>query len=86
MPATKKKQFVLCVRNDDCNDLELRKVYEVLPDNRAAKEGYLRVVDESGEAYLYPESFFVVVELPVPVSGGRRGWMLTNAKMDTSDH
>lgn len=57
-------KFVLCVRNDDCDDLELRKVYRVLPDVRAAKEDYLRVVDESGEDYLYPASYFVAVKLP----------------------
>lgn len=52
------------MRNDDCEDLELRKVYPVLPDKRAEKEGYVRVVDESGEDYLYPESYFVFVRLP----------------------
>ena len=57
-------RFALCVRNDECEDLELRKVYEVLPDKRAEREGYLRVVDESGEDYLYPESYFVPVKLP----------------------
>jgi len=56
--------FALCVENADCDDLEKRKVYRVLPDEDAAKDGYLRVVDESGEDYLYPESYFVVVTLP----------------------
>ena len=60
----KRYRFALCVRNDDCEDLELRKVYPVLPDKRAEKEGYVRVVDESGEDYLYPESYFVFVRLP----------------------
>ena len=54
---------MLCVRNDDCEDLELRKVYLVLPDRKASREGYLRIVDESGEDYLYPESFFTPVRL-----------------------
>lgn len=64
--TTEKKQqkFALCVRNDDCEGLELRKVYPVLPDKRAEKEGYVRVMDESGEDYLYPESYFVFVRLP----------------------
>jgi len=57
-------KFVLCVRNADSEDLELRKVYQVLPDNKALKEGYLRVIDESGEDYLYPEDYFVAIELP----------------------
>ena len=54
----------MCVRNEECEDLELRKVYQVLPDKRAEREGYIRVVDESGEDYLYPESYFVFVRLP----------------------
>ncbi len=58
------KKFALCVRNDACDDLELRKIYEVLPDVRASKDGYLRILDESCEDYLYPESYFVLVKLP----------------------
>ncbi|MDY6845129.1 MAG: hypothetical protein SVW57_13690 [Thermodesulfobacteriota bacterium] len=60
----KKLLFVLCVENKDCEDLEKRKIYQVLPDDEAAKEGYLRVIDESGEDYLYPESYFILVQLP----------------------
>jgi hypothetical protein len=60
----KKKRFALCVENRDCEDLEKRKIYQVLPDDEAEKEGYLRVIDESGEDYLYPQSYFIVVELP----------------------
>ena len=56
--------FVLCVRNEGCDDLELRKVYQVLPDQAAAQEGYLRVVDESGEDYLYPLGYFAPIEVP----------------------
>ena len=59
-----KKRFMLCVENRDCKDLERRKIYQVLPDNEAAKEGYLRVIDESGEDYLYPESYFILLQLP----------------------
>jgi len=57
-------EFALCVKNDDCEDLERRKVYRVLPDKKADKDGYLRVIDESGEDYLYPASYFVRVQLP----------------------
>jgi hypothetical protein len=60
----KEKTFALCIKNDDCEDLELRKVYRVLPDRRAEKEGYIRVVDESGEDYLYPQSYFIPLALP----------------------
>ena len=59
-----KKQFVLCIRNKGAEDLEPRKVYRVLPDVRAAKDGLIRVVDESGKDYLYPVGYFVPVELP----------------------
>lgn len=59
-----KTQFVLCIENDGCEDLKKRKFYQVLPDEKAARDGYLRVIDESQEDYLYPESYFVFVELP----------------------
>ena len=59
-----KYRFALCIKNDDCEDLEKRKLYQVLPDDDAAKEGYIRIVDESGEDYLYPESYFILVNLP----------------------
>ena len=60
-------EFALCVKNDDSDDLELRKIYRLLPDEKAAKDRYLRVVDESGEDYLYPESYFIIVKLPIEV-------------------
>ena len=60
----KKRVFVLCIENKDCEDLEKRKIYQVLPDDEATREGYLRVIDESGEDYLYPESYFILVHLP----------------------
>ena len=59
--------FVLCIRNDGSDDLELRKVYQVVPDRVAVREGYVRVVDESGEDYLYPAEYFVPVRLPVAI-------------------
>ncbi|HXQ20494.1 MAG TPA: hypothetical protein VN812_02385 [Candidatus Acidoferrales bacterium] len=43
----------------------MRKVYPVLPDAAAGKDGYLRVIDESGEDYLYPAGYFVLVDVPV---------------------
>jgi hypothetical protein len=58
-----KSRFALCVENKDCEDLEKRKIYAVVPDEDAEKEGYFRVVDESGEDYLYPMSYFILVEL-----------------------
>jgi len=64
MKPTTQPKFAMCVRNEECEDLELRKIYQILPDRRAARDGYIRVVDESGEDYLYPESYFVTVRLP----------------------
>lgn len=60
----KEQTFALCIENKDCEDLEKRKIYRVRPDDKAAKEGYLRVIDESGEDYLYPQSYFILVQLP----------------------
>lgn len=56
--------FALCIENRDCDDLEKGKVYQVISDDTAAQEGYLRVVDESMDDYLYPESYFVLLEFP----------------------
>ena len=56
--------FVLCIRNDGCDDLDSRKIYQVIPDPDAEAEGYIRIIDESGEDYLYPSHFFVAIELP----------------------
>ena len=69
MRADKRRtRFVLCLRNEGADDLETRKVYQVLPDPPAAREGYARIIDESGEDYLYPAEYFVPVRLPVAVS------------------
>ena len=60
-----KPEFAICVRNDNHPaSLEPHKVYRVLPDPEAASHKMLRVVDESGEDYLYPDEFFVRIELP----------------------
>ena len=58
-------QFVVCVKNKDYPaSLELRKLYQVVADETAAKLHQIRVIDESGEDYLYPEEYFVPVRLP----------------------
>ena len=59
-----KKQFAIYVQNEGADDLAVWKVYQILSDARAAKDGYVRVIDESGEDYLYPAHYFVPVELP----------------------
>lgn len=60
-------RFVLCINNDGCEDLEIRKVYEVLPDEKAAADEYIRVIDESGEDYLYPASYFYPIKISAVV-------------------
>jgi len=58
-------QFVVCVKNDPYPaSLEVRKIYQVLPDASAAKHQLIRVIDESGEDYLYPADYFVPIKLP----------------------
>lgn len=58
-------QSVLCVKNDGYPaSLELRKIYQVVPDDSAAKHQLIRAVDESGEACLYPEDCFVAIQVP----------------------
>ena len=58
-------RFVVCVKNKGyAASLELRKLYQAVPDDKAAKLRQIRVIDESGEDYLYPEEYFVAVELP----------------------
>jgi len=59
-------RFVVCVKNRDyAASLELRKLYQVVADHAAAKLGLIRVIDESGEDYVYPEDYFVPIQLPV---------------------
>ena len=57
-------QFAICIKTDDADLLTPRRIYQVLPDEAAAKEDYLRIIDESGEDYLYPASHFVLIKLP----------------------
>ena len=61
-------KFAVCINNEDYEvSLELRKIYKVLPDAKAAEHRYIRVIDESGEDYLYPEDYFIPIELPKAV-------------------
>ena len=63
--AKSSKQYAICVNNTDYPAaLELRKIYRILPDADAGEDGDLRVIDESGEDYLYPADYFVVVDFP----------------------
>ena len=59
------KHFAICIHNGEyAGTLELRKVYEVLEDPAAEGRNYTRVIDESGEDYLYPRLWFVPVTVP----------------------
>jgi len=60
-------RFAICINTDDPDLLTPRSVYEVIPDESAAKSRYIRVVDNEGEDYLYPEDYFVFVEFPQAV-------------------
>ena len=60
-------RFALCVESDDPDLLTPRRVYQVLPDESAAKSDYLRVIDNEGEDYLYPASYFILVDFPPAV-------------------
>lgn len=58
-------QFAICIKNDDYpSSLQLWRVYQVLPDEKAARHKMIRVIDESGDDYLFSSSSFVPVELP----------------------
>ena len=63
-----KPQFAICVKNEEHPaSLQLWKVYRVLPDEKGARHNMIRVIDESGEDYLFSASSFVPVELPQAV-------------------
>lgn len=62
------KQFAVCLNNNDYPaSLEVGKLYRVIPDEEASAEGYLRVVDESGEDYAFAANRFYIVQLPAEV-------------------
>ena len=68
MTKTQTKQLVVCVDNDGyAVSLEKRKIYVALRDTAAEKHGMLRIVDESGEDYLYPKALFRTIALPTAV-------------------
>jgi hypothetical protein len=70
MAKKKTKRFLLCVKNDaNPVSLELRKIYQMIPDETAAARHFVRIVDESGEDYLYPERYFVAIEVPKAAAG-----------------
>src|SRR5215470_18926 len=68
---TRESGYAICIENRRADDLQVCKVYRVLPDKAAATTGYTRVIDDSGEDYLYPSEYFVPVELPPKA---KRAW------------
>lgn len=61
-------RFAICITDSE-PDLELRKIYQILPDEAAAEENHLRVIDESGDDYLYPAGYFVLVKVVKEAEG-----------------
>ena len=61
-------QFAVCIKNEGyVASLEVRKIYQVIADPQAHRHYLIRIIDESGEDYLYPQEYFVPIELPQPV-------------------
>ena len=68
MKSQNSKHFAICVKNKGYEvSLEKRKIYPVLDDKDASAQDLMRVVDESGDSYLYPENFFIAIKLSQPV-------------------
>lgn len=60
-----RERFAVCINNAGYpDDLKVRTVYQVLPDDSAARSNYVRVVDETGEDYLYPAECFIFIDIP----------------------
>lgn len=60
--------FAICINDGGyVDDLKVRTIYQVLPDESSAKSNYLRIVDETGEDYLYPAAYFVLIDVPQEV-------------------
>lgn len=57
-------RFAVCIQSDDADLLTPRMIYQVLPDDNAARSNYIRVVDNEGEDYLYPAKYFMFLDLP----------------------
>ncbi len=63
------EKYVICLSNEGyAASLEVRKLYELIPDAKAAAKHCIRIVDEDGEDYLYPENLFMPMEVPETVS------------------
>ena len=79
MNTTTSTRFAICLKNKGSEDLIMRKVYQVLQDEKAEKQGLLRIIDESGEDYLYPANYFFLIDLPQKVERALRHRVSTTA-------
>ena len=61
---TNNRRFAICISNEGCDDLDVWKLYRIVSDAKASKEDFIRVVDESGEDYLFPAALFAAITLP----------------------
>jgi len=57
-------KFAICIQTDDADLLTPRMIYQVLPDESAARSDYIRVIDNEGEDYLYPADYFIFIDFP----------------------
>ena len=57
-------KLAICIQSDDADLLTPRMIYQILPDESAAKSNYIRVIDNEGEDYLYPADYFIFVDFP----------------------
>lgn len=74
MPKAPKQNFAVCICNEGYEvSLELHKIYRVLPDADAEKHGDLRIIDESGEDYLFPAEWFVAIQVPEKIRASFAG-------------
>jgi len=74
LTGKKRVEYAICVANGGYEDLDVWKVYRVLPDSTAAEVGCIRVIDESGEDYLYRADRFVAVDFPQQVRARLPRW------------
>ena len=65
--ATATMKFAVCIQSDDADLLTPRMIYQVLPDESAAKSNFVRIVDNEGEDYLYPAAYFMFLDLPAEI-------------------
>ena len=78
LTSKKSLAFAICIANEGCEDLEIWKAYPILTDAKAAEVGCIRVIDESGEDYLYPADRFVAIDFPKDTRARLPRWQPSN--------